>query len=76
MFARLPLDSSEWGGSNEEIIRSLQDKIRFLETLLSDVQEQGVQYLKHARRVRDEIAYWKRHVEQEEIDAIRRKCYR
>lgn len=49
MFARLPLDSGEWGGSNEGIIRGLQDKIRFLETLLSDVQEQGVQYLKHAR---------------------------
>ena len=48
MFKRLSLDASHWGGNVDEIVPQLQERIRFLELLLSDLK--GVKYIKHAKR--------------------------
>ena len=74
MFEKIQLDSNLWGGAVNGIIPDLQRKIEFLESLLPYAQ--GIKYLKHAKRIRDEIDYWKVKIEHEEMEAIYRKLYR
>ena len=74
MFENIQLDSNYWGGSMEEIIPDLQKRIDFLDALLPYVK--GVKYLRHARRIRSRIDYWKAQIEQEEIEAIYRNIFK
>ena len=74
MFKKIQLDSNFLGGAVNGIIPDLQRRIEFLESLLPYVQ--GVKYLKHAKRIRDEIDYWKAKIEHEEMEAVYRKLYR
>ena len=73
MFKRLSLDASHWGGNVDEIVPQLQERIRFLELLLSDLK--GVKYIKHAKRVRDRIDMWNAQIKEEELQNICRKLY-
>ena len=73
MFNRLTLDASHWGGCEDEIIPQMQQRIRFLEVLLSDLK--GAKYIRHAKRVRDQIELWKARIETEELNNICRKLY-
>lgn len=73
MFEKLQLDPNHWGGSMDELIPDLHRKIQFLESLLPYVK--GVKYLKHAKRIRDRIDFWKAMIEKEELDSICRKLY-
>ena len=70
MFKKIQLDSNYLGGAVNGIIPDLQRRIEFLESLLPYVQ--GVKYLKHAKRIRDEIDYWKAKIEHEEMEAVYR----
>ena len=54
-----------------EIIADLHKKIEFLESLHPYVQ--GIKYIKHASRIREQIAFWKDQIEHEELEAICRK---
>jgi hypothetical protein len=58
----------------EEIIPDLQKRIDFLDALLPYVK--GVKYLRHARRIRSRIDYWKAQIEQQEIEAIYRNIFK
>ena len=51
----------------------MTDKITFYEELLSEIS--GVQFLKHKKRIRDEIAKWKAIRNREEVDEILMKLY-
>ena len=73
MFNRLTLDASHWGGYEDEIIPQMQERIRFLEVLLSDLK--GTKYIRHAKRVRDQIELWKARIETEELNSICRRLY-
>lgn len=73
MFNRLTLDASHCGGCEDEIIPQMQERIRFLEVLLSDLK--GAKYIRHAKRVRDQIELWKEQIETEELNNICRKLY-
>lgn len=68
LFGRLSLVSNSWTGTS-----SLTDKIIFYEELLSEIS--GVQFLKHKKRIRDEIAKWKAIRNREEVDEILMKLY-
>lgn len=68
LFSRLSLVSNSWTGTT-----SLTDKITFYEELLSEIS--GVQFLKHKKRIRDEIAKWKAIRNREEVDEILMKLY-
>ena len=70
LFKKIQLDSNYLGGAVNGIIPDLQRTIEFLESLLPYVQ--GVKYLKHAKRIRDEIDYWKAKIEHEEMEAVYR----
>lgn len=72
MFKKIQIDSNHWGGAVNGI--DPQRKIEFLESLLPYAQ--GVKYLKHAKRIRDRIDFWKVQIEHEEMEAIYRKLYR
>lgn len=74
LFRKIPLDSPDRGGSLDSAIPSLHHRIGFLEKLLEAVH--GINYLKHAQRIRDAIAGLEREIEQEEVDQIYRKLYR
>lgn len=74
MFEKIQLDSNLWGGAVNGIIPDLQRRIEFLESLLPYAQ--GVKYLKHAKRIRDRIDFWKVQIEHEEMEVIYRKLYR
>lgn len=68
LFSRLSLVSDSWTGTS-----SLTDKIIFCEELLSEIS--GVQFLKHKKRIRDEIAKWKAVRNREEVEEILMKLY-
>jgi len=51
----------------------LTDKIVFCEELLSEIS--GVQFLKHKKQIRDEIAKWKAIRNSEEVNRILMKLY-
>ena len=74
MFKKIQLDSNFFGGAVNGIIPDLQRKIEFLESLLPYAQ--GIKYLKHAKRIRDRIDFWKVQIEHEEMEVIYRKLYR
>lgn len=74
MFKKIQIDSNHWGGAVNGIIPDLQRRIEFLESLLPYAQ--GVKYLKHAKRIRDRIDFWKVQIEHEEMEVIYRKLYR
>lgn len=69
LFSHLSLVSNSWTGTS-----SLTDKIIFCEELLSEIS--GVQFLKHKKRIRDEIAKWKAVRNREEVEEILMKLYR
>lgn len=69
LFSHLSLVSNSWTGTS-----SLTDKIIFCEELLSEIF--GVQFLKHKKRIRDEIAKWKAVRNREEVDEILMNLYR
>lgn len=73
MFKRLTLDAFHWGGNVDEIVPQLQERIRFLELLLSDLK--GAKYIKHAKRIRDRIDMWNAQIKEEELQNICRKLY-
>ena len=73
IFNQLTLDASHWGGYEDEIIPQMQERIQFLEVLLSDLK--GAKYIRHAKRVRDQIELWKERIETEELNNICRKLY-
>ena len=68
LFSHLSLVSNSWTGTS-----SLTDKIIFCEELLSEIS--GVQYLKHKKRIKDEIAKWKAIRNREEVDKILMELY-
>ena len=74
LFEKLQLDSNHWGGEEREIISDLQNKIEFLESLLPCAK--GAKYLKHAKRIRDRIDFWKAQIEKIEIESICRNLYK
>ena len=73
IFNQLTLDASHWGGYEDEIIPQMQERIQFLGVLLSDLK--GAKYIRHAKRVRDQIELWKERIETEELNNICRKLY-
>ena len=68
LFSQLSLVSNSWTGTS-----SLTDKIVFCEELLSEIS--GVQFLKHKKQIRDEIAKWKAIRNSEEVNRILMKLY-
>lgn len=69
LFKRLSLVSNSWTGTS-----SVTEKIVFCEELLQEIT--GVQFLKHKKRIRDEIAHWKAVRNREEVDEILMRLYR
>lgn len=69
LFSHLGLVSNSWTGTS-----SLTDKIIFCEELLSEIS--GVQFLRHKKRIKDEIAKWKSIRNNEEVEEILMKMYR
>ena len=68
LFSHLGLVSNSWTGTS-----SVTDKIIFCEELLSEIS--GVQFLKHKKRIKDEIAKWKAVRNNEEVEEILMKMY-
>jgi hypothetical protein len=68
LFSHLGLVSNSWTGAS-----SLTDKITFCEELLSEIS--GVQFLKHKKRIKDEIAKWKTIRNSAEVEEILMKMY-
>ena len=73
LFERIPLDPSHWGGNVDEIIPQLTRRVEYLESLLRELN--GVRYLKHAKRIRDRIDFWKERIKEEEIQMIYHRLY-
>lgn len=73
MFQQLQLDPNHWGGFESEMVFDLQNKIEFLESILPYAS--GIKYLKHAKRIRDRIEFWKAQIEQTEMESIYRKLH-
>lgn len=73
MFQQLQLDPNHWGGFESEMVFDLQNKIEFLESILPYAS--GIKYLKHAKRIRDRIEFWKAQIEQTEMESICRKLH-
>lgn len=68
LFKRLSLVSNSWTG-----VSSVTEKIMFCEELLQEIT--GIQFLKHKKRIKDEITYWKAVRNREEVDEILMKLY-
>ncbi len=68
LFKRLSLVSNSWTG-----VSSVTEKIVFCEELLQEIT--GVQFLKHKKRIKDEITHWKVVRNREEVDEILMRLY-
>jgi len=67
LFEGLQLEPNHWGGWGS-MIPYMEERINFLESLLPVFT--GLIYIRHKKRVQDEINIWKRRIEQEEIREI------
>lgn len=74
LFDKLPLDSEFWGGFVDSIIPDLNKRIQYLESLLSYVSQ--LKYIRHAKKIRNRIDWWKEQIRREEFDNIYMKLYR
>lgn len=74
MFMRLPLCPFFDGGSEGEIILIIQKNIKYLKSLLPEMN--GARYLNHAKRVHEEIELWEERLKNEEMEMVLRKLYR
>lgn len=64
IFEKLPLEASSWGGWGS-MIPYMHERITYLSSLLPSLS--GLKYLRHKKRVENNIEVWKKRIEQEEI---------
>lgn len=64
IFEKLPLEASSWGGWGS-MIPYMHERIKYLSSLLPSLS--GLKYLRHKKRVENDIEVWKKRIEQEEI---------
>lgn len=73
MFEKIPLDPSHWGGEVSKIIPQLTNRVSYLESLLDELK--GAKYLKHSKRIKERIEFWKAQIKEEELQMICLKLY-
>ena len=64
LFEKLPLEASSWGGCGS-MIPYMQERITYLTSLMPLLS--SVKYLKHKRKIEQDIETWKNQIKSEEI---------
>ena len=69
LFEDLPLEASSWGGMGS-MIPYMQERIEYLTSILPLLS--GIDYLRHKRKVEQDIEIWRNRIRREEIDELMR----